>query len=379
MTKAFHRRARTSGPRQQLLGLSSRIARRLLAWSLVVGGVGSIILSTWDLMSELEHRVEETHQTFDAATISVVPALVQSIWTFDAEQIRLHTEGLARFPYVDEVQTRLADATTLRAGFTSAGDEVIERTVALTYQDAGHLHDLGTLILIHDLAADRQLLYRQWGLTFIRNAAFILLIALTVTFVYQTVVTRRLIDITSGMRNVGADDLRQREPALGSPRPDTARDELDELAESIELLWRTGGEALRMADLSEQELIRHRDHLEELVDEQVHDLDSARRDAERARQMLQKVLDTIPVRVFWKDTDSRFLGCNRLFALDAGFEHSHDLVGRSDHDMGWRSEAESYRADDAAVMRENTRINSSASSVLSRPRNRSGCRLAAIA
>ncbi len=37
-----------------------------------------------------------------------------------------------------------------------------------------------------------------------------------------------------------------------------------------------------------------------------------------SRNMLQLVLDTIPVRVFWKDTAERYLGANMLFARDAG-------------------------------------------------------------
>ena len=52
---------------------------------------------------------------------------------------------------------------------------------------------------------------------------------------------------------------------------------------------------------------------------------SERRRAEEAlresQQMLQSVMDNIPVRVFWKDLDLIYLGCNRPFALDAGLNH----------------------------------------------------------
>lgn len=66
--------------------------------------------------------------------------------------------------------------------------------------------------------------------------------------------------------------------------------------------------------------------------------------------LLQLVLDTIPVRVFWKDRDSRFLGCNQLFAQDAGLFHPMQIVGRTDNDFPWREQAERYRADDRAVI-----------------------------
>jgi PAS domain S-box-containing protein len=68
-----------------------------------------------------------------------------------------------------------------------------------------------------------------------------------------------------------------------------------------------------------------------------------------AARMLQLVLDTIPVRVFWKDREGRYLGCNTLFARDAGLERPEQLLGKDDFAMGWRDQAELYRADDKAV------------------------------
>ncbi len=69
-----------------------------------------------------------------------------------------------------------------------------------------------------------------------------------------------------------------------------------------------------------------------------------------ARLMLETVLNNIPARVFWKDLDSVYLGCNLLFARDAGLERPEQLVGKTDYDMGWAEQAELYRADDREVM-----------------------------
>ena len=69
-----------------------------------------------------------------------------------------------------------------------------------------------------------------------------------------------------------------------------------------------------------------------------------------SRNMLRLVMDTIPVRVFWKDTDSRLLGCNAHFAHDAGRLSPEELVGKTDYDMSWREQADRYRMDDQQVM-----------------------------
>jgi PAS domain S-box-containing protein len=74
----------------------------------------------------------------------------------------------------------------------------------------------------------------------------------------------------------------------------------------------------------------------------------------QSHQILQTILDTIPVRVFWKDLDLKFLGCNRPFAQDAGLNDPEELIGKDDFAMGWRDQAEKYRADDRSVIASGT-------------------------
>ncbi len=69
-----------------------------------------------------------------------------------------------------------------------------------------------------------------------------------------------------------------------------------------------------------------------------------------SRQMLQTVLNTVPARVFWKDTEGRYLGCNEPFARDAGFDSPEKLIGKDDYAMGWKAQADLYRADDRQVI-----------------------------
>src|ERR1039458_9826621 len=66
----------------------------------------------------------------------------------------------------------------------------------------------------------------------------------------------------------------------------------------------------------------------------------------RAHQMLQTILNTIPQRVFWKDRNCTYVGCNRAFATDAGVNNPAEIIGKSDFDLSWSGRAELYRADD---------------------------------
>jgi two-component system, cell cycle sensor histidine kinase and response regulator CckA len=72
-----------------------------------------------------------------------------------------------------------------------------------------------------------------------------------------------------------------------------------------------------------------------------------------SRQMLRTVLDTIPQRVFWKDCNSIFLGCNKPMAADCGYSSPAELIGKTDEATAGAAMAERYRADDHEVMETN--------------------------
>ncbi|WP_176453315.1 GAF domain-containing protein [Pseudanabaena sp. SR411] len=67
--------------------------------------------------------------------------------------------------------------------------------------------------------------------------------------------------------------------------------------------------------------------------------------------LLQTVLDTFPLSVFWKDRQSVVLGCNQLFALTCGMNSPLEAIGKSDFDFACNEEeALAYLADDQQVM-----------------------------
>src|SRR3569623_33125 len=88
-----------------------------------------------------------------------------------------------------------------------------------------------------------------------------------------------------------------------------------------------------------------------------HDI-TARKLAEEALQssqkMLRLVLDSIPVRVYWKDRELRYLGCNHLFAADVGLQAPEDIVGKNDRELGRHAQADKQEPCDRAVIDSGT-------------------------
>jgi PAS domain S-box-containing protein len=69
-----------------------------------------------------------------------------------------------------------------------------------------------------------------------------------------------------------------------------------------------------------------------------------------SHRMLHDVIETIPSRVFWKDCNGRYLGCNSLFARDIGRSNPESIIGEDDFAFNVPEMAAAYRADDQSVI-----------------------------
>jgi hypothetical protein len=49
--------------------------------------------------------------------------------------------------------------------------------------------------------------------------------------------------------------------------------------------------------------------------------------------MLQLVINNILQRVFWKNSELFFLGCNKALCDDAGLANPEEIIGKTDYDF----------------------------------------------
>ncbi len=69
-----------------------------------------------------------------------------------------------------------------------------------------------------------------------------------------------------------------------------------------------------------------------------------------SQHIIESIINSIPARVFWKDKNLVYIGCNTLFANDAGFSSPKDIIGKDDFEMGWSKVAKLYQSDDMQVI-----------------------------
>lgn len=147
---------------------------------------------------------------------------------------------------------------------------------------------------------------------------FILLTSAAIVLIAQRLITRRVTTSLAVLKNVEGGELDARIP-VSSP------DELGQLQAGINSMTEKLGSLL----------VQHRTNAEEL---------------RKQKDLLNSIIQHAPIRVFWKDRESRFVGGNAQFAHDAGLHNPDELIGKSDFDMCWHDQAELYRADDQAIM-----------------------------
>lgn len=70
-----------------------------------------------------------------------------------------------------------------------------------------------------------------------------------------------------------------------------------------------------------------------------------------SNKLLNTIINTAPISIFFKDTELRYLGCNNAFAKDAGVESPEELIGKDDYQLVWKEQAELYRTDDLRIIK----------------------------
>jgi PAS domain S-box-containing protein len=70
-----------------------------------------------------------------------------------------------------------------------------------------------------------------------------------------------------------------------------------------------------------------------------------------AHNLLECVLDSSPLGVFWKDVNSVYLGCNQRFAIMAQAGTPADVIGKTDLELWPDPRSERFRDEDREIMR----------------------------
>lgn len=156
-------------------------------------------------------------------------------------------------------------------------------------------------------------LWGQFG-----SLLFIILSSAGIVLIAQRLITRRVNTSLKILKEVEDGNIDARIPIESD-------DELGQLQLGINSMTAKVGSLLNQYRSNEEELRKQKD-------------------------LLTSIIEHAPIRVFWKDRESRYVGSNSQFAHDAGLANAEELVGKTDYDLIWSAQADLYRADDQVVI-----------------------------
>jgi len=78
------------------------------------------------------------------------------------------------------------------------------------------------------------------------------------------------------------------------------------------------------------------------------------RDLRKQEAFLRLIIDNIPQFIFWKDINSIFLGCNQRVAQFTQLKNHNEIIGKTDFDLVWKTQAKYFQQKDQQVMHMNT-------------------------
>ena len=67
-------------------------------------------------------------------------------------------------------------------------------------------------------------------------------------------------------------------------------------------------------------------------------------------QLYEQLINGLPVHIYWKDIECRYIYCNQLQAENLGFKTPKEIIGKTDYDVLSKEEADILRKNDKKVI-----------------------------
>ena len=192
-------------------------------------------------------------------------------------------------------------------------------------------NEIGKIILVSDLQQFRKSVRRYIAIVLLILAINLFIIYL-LSINFQKLISSPVSNLASLVGKVS----KTKDYSIRAVK--SSNDEIGYLVEKFnEMLENIQQSNLALQNASSELENRVKERTEEL-EKEVYERKRVTEVLRESQKMLSTVMDNIPQAIFWKDSNSVYLGCNKTFADHAGLKYPSDIFGKTDDELPWDDE-----------------------------------------
>ncbi len=300
----------------------SNIARRLIVAFVVFSSLITVVTTTIQLFGDYRQGLISIEDDFELIEASYLESLADSLWTFNSKQVELQLAGIVNLPNMEYVEI-LVDGEVKWSAGDQVDDTIVSREVPIRFQA---LQSGQSNVILKSTASLSSLYQRLWDkalIILVSNGIKTFLVIGFVFLIFDRLVTQRVGQLAHWVGQLSIDKPVQSSgmpPATGKTRKP---DELDELSETIVGMHE---EQVRF----HVSLQKHRDHLEDIVEERTRNLVQATVDLQRTTDQKNLILEAAGEGIYGVDLEGRCTFINQVGGKLLGYEPD-ELIGQLEH------------------------------------------------
>jgi|GEM_PF-1895570 len=250
------------------------LAAKLLLYILLISSLLTLVGTGIQLYSDYQSDRGQITQDMQTIEDSILEPLANSIWNLDKEQVQLQLDGALKMRdmvYLQVEELRGNELTLLVSVGEHTSADSVSKDFPLIYRsgnfsaEVGQLHASFTLEGIYKRIQNKTLLIL--GTQFVKT----FIVSLCILVIIHFLLTRHLQHLATYAKGINFNDL-SKHFILKRTKSSPEKDELDRVVDSINMLQDNLLIHLNEQKLAEQELVEHKQQLEETVQSRTKEL-----------------------------------------------------------------------------------------------------------
>lgn len=267
--------------------IKKKIALRLLMYILLFSGLVTLFITATQLYVEYQRDIDLIHDQFGRIETIFKKPLVEALWFFNENAIRLQLEGIVNLRDIEYLEL-IGEGNVVITEGRQVAKHVIRHSLPLVYKGASVDREIGTLAIVASISGVYARLYHRLVTILITQGIKTFLVSTFIFLIFHFLVVRHISSIGSDLKKFSF----KVKPQLLSLKRKTAAsgDELDQTVSSINEMatylydsYETIQADLLKRKKTERKLQKARDELEQKV---VQRTQSLREERDRAKNYL---------------------------------------------------------------------------------------------